>query len=94
MAHSHTSWPRIAFRQYDWERWFDGQIHTLTRSVDFEIETERFRHQVYENAARRGVRARTRVIGEQVFVQAIGKRRVPHRCLSVSAQQSLASEAT
>lgn len=84
--------PRLAPHQkYDWESWFDGKARLLECGVDFLVDTKRMQTMVYESAYRRGYKVRTRLEGVNIRIQAIGRRSVPFRCLSVEKQRALAS---
>jgi hypothetical protein len=55
--------------RYPWEKWFDGQVWRLNRGEDFEIPTISMRTQIFTNASRRGLKARTRVIEDSLWLQ-------------------------
>lgn len=56
---------------YPWDQWGDGEWWRLERGVDFEASVSDFRANAYQLARRRGMKARTRIRGNVVFLQFI-----------------------
>lgn len=59
---------------YDFNSWLNGEEWKLTKGVDFELEPERFRVYLQNQAAKRGIKAATRVRGDCVHVKAVARR--------------------
>lgn len=55
---------------YPWQDWFDGRIWKLTKGTDFKHEATAFRLQVIVRASDFGQKVTTRVVGDDVYVQA------------------------
>lgn len=46
---------------YDWDRYFDGEIHILYQGTDFQVSPQSFRALVHRTANSRGMKAETRL---------------------------------
>lgn len=57
-------------RIYPWRLWLDGQARLLSEGVDFALQVDSFRVQVYQAAFRAGKTVHTRVDGPDIYVQA------------------------
>lgn len=55
---------------YPWDEWLDGRVWHLTRGEDFTTSPRNFSSSVRQAAARKGVKLSTRVLGDNVFIQA------------------------
>jgi hypothetical protein len=52
--------------RYPWNRWFGKRTFTLTRGVDYLVETHGMRGMLYRHAANRGIRIRLRVANDTI----------------------------
>lgn len=59
--------PRSRYRT-DWSRFLDGQVHELRRGVDFVCSTDSMRATLRRAADRKGLRIRTAVESDDVFI--------------------------
>lgn len=59
-------------RIYPWHHWFDGQTWVLTQE-DFDGTMAAFRARLYYQAREMGYRLRTRLIGDELYIQARGQ---------------------
>jgi hypothetical protein len=57
-------------RKHPWDTWLDGQIWLLDPEEDFDVSVASFRAQTITTASRRGLKVRTRVRPEGLYVQA------------------------
>jgi hypothetical protein len=53
--------------KYDWEKWFDGRVHALTR--DEFGDPYVFRNAAHSVANRKGVRLKTVMLGDELVLQ-------------------------
>jgi len=55
---------------YPWDEWSDGRVWRLTRGEDFNSDPKSFRVLVHRTAKSRGLKARTHIESQDVFVLA------------------------
>ncbi len=55
---------------YPWDEWFDGSIWRLVKGVDYLVATPTMRSNIYNEAVRRGLKARTGETEGGLVVQA------------------------
>lgn len=60
--------------KYNWPLWSDGRIHVLTRGVDFDVKPQCLAHAAYRRAEVHGIRVKTTVRGDRVWIQFYVKR--------------------
>ena len=58
---------------YPWDEWCDGQVRRLFRGEDFNSDPKSFRVLVHRTAKSRGLKARTSIESDGVFVLAFYK---------------------
>ena len=56
---------------FDWDTLFDGQVRLLEKGVDFESKTTSMRSIIYLAAKRRNVQVSSRVIDDDIALQAV-----------------------
>lgn len=71
MADPITTWPgRSSSAKYPWNEWLDGQIWSLVQGTDFTGPPNNMRNAASAAAKVRGLKIRTSVQENTVFVQA------------------------
>lgn len=53
--------------KYPWDEWMDGSVWSVAHGIDFQISAETFRALVHSAANTRGLKAETRIRGDEVF---------------------------
>jgi hypothetical protein len=51
--------------KYPWDKWMDGDWHTVKRGVDFLQPLESFRSMLYGHAARKDMQVMTQIVSRQ-----------------------------
>lgn len=58
-------------KKYPWPEWLDGRVWELTAGEDFQVDIQLMRTQANVTAARLGKRAKTRVVGDTLYIQGV-----------------------
>ena len=58
-------------QKYPWDEWMDGSIWSAEKGVDFDTAADSFRALVHNAARVRGLKATTRVSGDEVIFTAV-----------------------
>lgn len=53
----------------DLDKYLDGRVWELTEGTDFDCTPETFRHVIYQRVRKDGIKVKTRIIGDKLFVQ-------------------------
>lgn len=56
--------------KYPWREWFDGSTWKLTKGEDFTVAVGDMRSTAFATATRRGLKIRTRIDGDVLYIQA------------------------
>lgn len=59
------------YQRYPWDEWLDGQQRELKMGKDFFVAPITVQRQALKTCKRLGIRVRTRVVGEYLYVQAL-----------------------
>jgi hypothetical protein len=73
MAQTVTAFPNGGRRsnKYPYDEWLDGQIWLLVRGEDYDISPEGMRASIHNHAKREGIKVKTRISDEGLFVQLV-----------------------